>query len=241
MKIKQFKTKQKIVNYLRHHLNYKCELGKPIEDVELNELLFELVSIHYWSDGLIGCGVDYFFVDKCPVYPAKNKTFCIKRIDGSVSNFSYLKAIHGKQQRSKSVAKSAFRYEIEYQTKAFKQNFFAKNMDDKGYCYCEETGLKFTIKTSHVDHKFPKTFDSLYYAFLKIAGLKESDIDIDYNEAKDPRPFIKNRSLAELWKDWHKKNADLRCIFWRANLQGKRTKNFAGQQVRLSQITKQVQ
>lgn len=231
MKKTQFKSKTKLKNYLKYCLNNVLTFDEKIDkNHEMFELLYDVIQDYYDTDWLIGDGIEYFFISKCNVNP-RNKKFNVCRVDGTKSEFSYIKCITGKKNYHEDDVKTGFRVIVDDQIREFKEKWFIEKSDNKGYCICEESGLKFRIHEAHVDHTPPYTFDSLIYAFLERNNLKFEDIPVDTNGEKDSRTVITDKKIVKNFYKWHLKNARLRCIFWKSNLQQKRTKNFNNEDV----------
>lgn len=228
LSINSFKTKTKLLNYISSQLQ-SYEPGDVISEGDFYNLLMEVLHNHPQSDEKIGVGVRMFLVERNKIIPTINE-FHVLRVDGSKIDFSYKKAVSGINKHESNV-KDAFRNVIWKQTDTFKRKFFQENADSKGYCICEVTGLKFKKENCHVDHIYPKTFDSLFYSFLEGRGIKLKDIKLktDYTN----RSILCDENLAKDFWDWHLKNADLRCIYFRANLQQKHTANFNGKNIEL--------
>lgn len=216
----------KLKNYLKYNLNNVFNPSSRISHGDFYELMIDVVTGHYRADELMGDGVDYFFISNCSINP-RNRKFNVARVDGSTSDFSYHKALSSTPKKNELEVKKAFRMAVDPFVKDFKRRFFEKNKDSRGYVLCEVTGLKIKISGCHTDHKYPYTFDSLFYRYIK-------DYNIDVNQVKliedpaDNRPILADEDLISSFYSWHEDNARLRCIYWRANLQDKRTKNFNG-------------
>jgi len=215
MKINQFKTKTALTNYTKYILN-KNDLG-TLKNLQEIKFLKELVKNHYNSDFLIGTGIDEFFITKCEIN-ANNKKFNILRVDKSVVDFSYKKAISGKEPKHISYVKRAFRLIVRPQTNQFKQDYFYKNKDSNGHIKCEISGLKFKINECHIDHKPPLTFDFIFNSFLKFYKINPNEIPFE-KTGLDNRPIILDSNIIKTFFDYHYKNCDLRPLYWRANLQ----------------------
>ena len=228
MLVGSFKNKTKLTNYIKYNLNFSHDVDDKIYDGEFFDLLNDLIRGHYNYNKLIGNGIDYYFITACDIYK-KNRKLNIKHKDGSVCDFSFYKCVCGKKYSDEHYLKRGFRKIISDQTKQFKIDYFRQNADSRGYCMCEETGLKFTIKTAHIDHVYPCTFDSLFYEYFRQRKLNFEDVRYT-NSGSDNRPEITDSKIAINFSSWHKKNAKLRCVYWRANLQGKRTNNFNNKQ-----------
>jgi len=215
MKINQFKTKTALADYTKFILN-KNDIGN-IENLQEIKLLEELVNNHYNSDFLIGTGIDKFFITKCEIN-TNNKKFNILRTDKSVVDFSYKKAINGKEPKNILYLKRAFRLIVRPQIKKFKEDYFYKNKDSNGYIKCEISGLKFKINECHIDHKPPLTFDFIFNSFLKFYKINPNEIPFE-KTGLDNRPIILDSKIIKTFFDYHYKNCDLRALYWKANLQ----------------------
>jgi hypothetical protein len=213
MNIKSFKSKAKLRNYVSFQIKYVYDIGDRIEDGEFFELLNDITLRHYDPDFIRGEGISCFVIAKCDINP-RNKKLLIVRNNGTICGFSYVKAINGTKPKNEQYIKAAFRVVIQPQIDEYRNNFFAKNKKPK----CEVTGLKIKNSNTHVDHKYPDTFDCLYYTFIRDSKIDPNTIKYNKNGVDD-RPEITDKKIARSFYDWHKDNATLRCIYWRANLQ----------------------
>jgi hypothetical protein len=216
MKIKQFKTKTTLTNYVKDFILNGNELGE-IKNKDHIELLNELVKQHYNYEYLKGCGIKSFYITNCDINP-RNKKFNILRNDLSSVDFSYKKAILAKEPKHISYLKRAFRLIVKEQTDLFKQNYFLQNQDSKGYIVCPISNLKFKKTECHVDHMPPKTFDFIFNDFFDCYKIDSKSIIIE-KTGFDNRPIILNKEIETLFFNYHKEKAELRCLYWRSNLQ----------------------
>lgn len=56
------------------------------------DLLLQLLALHPKSEEKIGCGVSFFTTEDSPVKRGQ-KFFLIRRTDGSIEDFSYIKCL----------------------------------------------------------------------------------------------------------------------------------------------------
>lgn len=227
MNISTFKSKNQLKKFIRKQLKDNLAIDDIIDESHyLYTLLNELIQCHYNHKELIGCGIQNFFISRCTIN-ARNKKFNLRRIDDTWSDFSIYKCIDNKDYNNEPIhyIKRAFRNIINPQIIKFKNRHFELHGDHKGYCICEETKLKMKYSECHVDHIYPNTFDSLFYTFLTEFNLEIKDIPyVKYGiEMGDNHPRITNKGIETGWFVWHAEVAELRCIYWKANLQGKRT------------------
>ena len=92
--------------------------------------------------------------------------FLITRIDGTVEDFSYRKALAGKDFSQRTQVIKAMRRAVDDQTLEFRRQQFAQNQSP----ICPLTGLQLTIDpTTHVDHWHP-TFVELAELYAEKVG-----------------------------------------------------------------------
>jgi DNA-directed RNA polymerase-4 subunit 1 len=87
---KLFYSKKAAKKYIKYLIS-KEEINKPISDKN-KEFVLSLLELHHNFKEKIGCGVEYIYVRKDPLF-GNNREFCIKRTDGSIENFSWHKAL----------------------------------------------------------------------------------------------------------------------------------------------------
>ena len=237
MRMKDFKNKEKLKNHVKYKLNNTYSLYDVIKRGAFFELLLELVNNHHNGKEKIGGGVESFTVAQCDYNPKKRR-FIGKRKDGGVFEFSYLKCISGKRPSQEKEVKDALRVSVSDFIRDFKQDYFNAHADSKGYIKCEITGLKMLWKNTHADHVYPYTFDSLFYRFFSDYKIDVNSIKVGFEKTSTggTRRVILDEDIDDLFYRWHAKNAKLRCIYFRANLQHKKTKDFNGEKVELRKV-----
>ena len=222
-------SKSELLTKAKYELN-NSPMNTEIKEGELFELLKFIVDGHYNSEELKGCGISHFFISNCNIN-RRNRKFNIMRADGSSVDFSYKKAISKRVPPTEQYIKRALRHTVKPFVDNFKKQFFKENADSKGYIICPISGLKTKIQHCHTDHEYPSTFDSLYYKFINDFNIDINSIQFEKSSKKDNNPVILDDKINELFYKWHAENAKLRCVYWRANLQHKKTKNFNEQAV----------
>mgnify|MGYP000928691230 CR=1 FL=1 len=83
---KLFNTRAAAKRYIQYIVKNE-KLNQPISD-ENKEFVNAILEYHPYCKDKIGCGVEYIFVRINPEY-GRNREFCIKRIDGSIEDFSW--------------------------------------------------------------------------------------------------------------------------------------------------------
>lgn len=214
-----FQSKEKLINYIRYVLRNQ-ELNKPLEG-KWFDVLDDVLKGHENYNQKVGNGSYKIGVQICPVNP-KNRHFIVIREDGSVTDFSFYKALTTKTHSSE--VKSALRAVVKDQVVDYKKEYFEKNAIGR-YCICPETGLKITMKTSHLDH-YPKQFDEIVADWLKENKLKIKDIELEESKDNDVTNYLTDKSLAESFYNYHLRVAQYRVVLAQVNLQRKKAKGL---------------
>lgn len=193
-------------------------------EVEYN-ILLELLQNHPDYITKIGCGIDYFFVQRSK-WKFNQFNFMIQRIDDSSTDFSFNKCL--KPQRNNSKNKNyplIFRDIIKEQIDSFRSSAF--NIIGKDDMFiCSQTGLKFKKIYAHIDHVYPLTFDSIYNEFLRINKIDLEKLDLSEDLGTSEVQKIKDKIIIEDFYNFHKERAVLRVVYSKANLQAKKTKTY---------------
>jgi hypothetical protein len=215
-------TKEKIQKILYAFANMKID----INSIE-HKILFELLENHPDAKLKIGCGIDYFYVQQSK-WKTNQYNFMIQRVDGSSTDFSFMKCLYPERKSSKNINwPLIFRDVIKDQIDSFRSEAF-KIIGNKDKFTCSQTNLKFKKIHSHVDHVYPLTFSSIFNEFIEINKLDLNNIklsdDIGTSEAKK----ILDENIVKSFYDFHKNRSVLRMVCINTNLKGKHTKNYAG-------------
>jgi hypothetical protein len=210
----EFKTKKAAVEHFRKYLHESDE-WKPLQGKPLDDLI-ELIERHPSKEEKIGCGIAAVYVRRNPMFPSQ-RSFWIRRNDGTETDFSYLRCIDGKDKPARHWFNAACRYAVQNQILDFKRRAFLESST----VTCEITGSALTWKTCHVDHSSPR-FEDLVAAFISKRGLTQ--FESLYEKDSDGECEVKFTSLAltDDWRAYHAGNAKLRIISVQANLKRKR-------------------
>jgi hypothetical protein len=165
----------------------------------------------------IGAGVDHIFVQINASENWRSAGFWVQRVDGSATDFSYLRAVVGRGLTRFESAVVAAREVVFRDVQAAKIEYFAKHQDDQGRVKCELTGELITWKRANADHPWP-TFAQLVQAFLAAHGwfpdipadLVASGDGVICTEFTDP-------AVAASFREYHRRAATLRIIRGRSN------------------------
>lgn len=162
------------------------------EEVTNHEKDFLIAALHLRGQrGLekIGCGVRRIWVDNNEF---SGRGFFLERIDGSITEFSYLKCFSGHTRRAK---KSQHLKDIEAACRT--AILRDKPFKDDGECHAHHEGVP---------------FKDLVGGFLKEHILDPRDIEIDgYQDMRESKQF-KDPALAEAFRDYHQRHARIEVI-----------------------------
>lgn len=161
--------------------------------------LFALIDRHPDAAIKIGPGIKEFFVYQWP-NGFRNKCFAIKRIDGTVSTFSYLNC--GLSPRSKrTMVTGAFRHTIQDQIIAFRNG-------------ARDAGGG--ILGGHVDHGVgEKSFSGILKAFCVDRSIEL--LDVEFVEVEDHQELA-SKGLAADFARYHEARAELRMLDATSNM-----------------------
>jgi hypothetical protein len=106
--------------------------------------------------------------------------------------------------------KTCFRDAIHYQVADYKQKYFDKFADKRGFVPCEVSGLLCLTRNSEVDHIDPQTFASILNDFFQLIGIDFDDVELI--DKLDGGSDFKDSSLKKCWQQYHLENAKLRVV-----------------------------
>lgn len=176
-------------------------------DDEDEKFIIEMVSeLHPSSGEILGIGLACVQVGYVPPDVGKpHWGFYAIRYDGSESLFGFSKIGFNTTQAHRSRSKDAKRRAIVDQILAYKEEYF----DGFEESVCEATGEVISRTNCHVDHEGP-TFAELDEAFFGGAEVEVENDGLNWH--------IADKKLLKEWQEYHRKNANLRCVTARFNL-----------------------
>jgi hypothetical protein len=162
-----------------------------------------------------GAGVSHFYVH---ITPFDTRGFALARVDGSTTDFSFLKCIHAKEPEPLAQVLQAMRREVGDDIARAKHTYFEIHGDVDGRVPCAITGELIGIEDAHADHAPPRTFTTLAIAFLK--GRKISDMRSMLAPSEDNQfgPKLADRVFAAEWKAYHQELAVVRVVAKHINI-----------------------
>lgn len=204
-----FKTKKAITNHVRSIL-YGASLGVPL-GIEEFEFMRDLLNWHTTASEKVGCGVASIHVQVEQTF--NTRCFYLTRIDGTSTDFSFRECLRNSTPMKNF--KKACRTAIWPDIKRFRFSFFEST--DKPVC--PYTGERLTIRTCHVDHAPPFTFDRIVSDFITSHALDINTVKLigpsDDNKTEN---VIEDEELKSAFIAYHNKHANLRVVSKRANL-----------------------
>lgn len=174
---------------------------------EDSEMLLDLLTLHKEYESKKGVGICGFKVQEMEW---KQRGFVLYRIDGSHTDFSYLKCLNPPTliQMIKQACRSAIEEDIIY----FKKQQFDLNP----IIICPLTNLKTTFYSSHVDHHNP-TFKKIFDEWIKDKNINSEDINP--SEDNSIKTYFVNKELTESFRLFHNSIAELRILSPKGNLE----------------------
>jgi len=190
-----------------------CELGETLEGKNFDYVMALLLN-HPRASKKIGSGVKSIKVDQG--HYSSNRCFHIVRNNGTTEDFSIGKCIDGDHSPFYKFC-IACRRSVENEVRAYKTYFFKKNGDTEGKVRCQISGQKISFEEAHVDHREPLTFSTIVHFFVEANRIDLGSTTYT-TEGKYGNEFSDD-SLSNRFKNWHKRNAKLRIVNSRNNLQ----------------------
>jgi hypothetical protein len=206
----RFGSKKSLRDYVRRIL-YGGEWGSPVVPHDFHFLL-SFLTRHPDASRLIGCGVAEIFPDYNPAYSG-SVCFWLRRLDGTVVNFSYLECLTTTSHRGHFLA--ACRTAVADEIISFKRAI----QDMQGArMTCVVSGLVFATSTGHVDHIPPDTFLALVERWVKESQIDISRLEILPGAPGEDAESFADSAVAESWAAFHLEHSRLRLISPAANL-----------------------
>jgi Protein of unknown function (DUF3223) len=208
----KFESKKALLEHCRAVL-HRYEFGARVAQDDAAFLLL-LLERHRERDQKVGAGVSHFTV--ATALPA-GRCFLIHRIDGSVTDFSFMKCISPPSIGQRLHA--ALRLEIDEDVKRAKQRFFVEH---GGSVLCNQSKQPISFEEAHADHALPLSFWTLAETFLRgahvLTGIELNDeLLAPLVDQQFGRPLA-DRQLAEQWRHFHHSLAHIQIVTGEVNL-----------------------
>lgn len=218
---------------LRLHVKEILHRSRPHPWLDGEDLVFLTTLLrehHPAAERKVGPGVKGIWVGPNEY---GQPTFFLQRVDGTTTDFSYLKCISPPTERLDF--ERACRCAVDPQTYAFKLAAFAAGPQ----LVCPVLRISIVISEAHVDHAPPITFKNLISHFCDQEHIRwtgsgkrdwwaskwaskrhQSPVDASVVNGADGSMTYRlvDRALEARWIDFHQQHAELRVVSARANL-----------------------
>ncbi len=174
--------------------------------------LLALLAYHPKASAKIGVGISHFDVRQ----NMGTRGFWLTRVDGTATDFSYLKCIDGKPPSSKLLVTGALRYAVHRDIAAFRARLFDRAVD--GRVPCAESGELLFMADGHIDHRPPMTFDAIVAAFLAREAKTFADVEVATGEDGQTVARILDLGFIDRFVQYHDSVADLAFVKASINL-----------------------
>jgi len=208
-----FATQTEAIEFFKAMLA-RYQPGKRVNEEDALHL-FALLERHSEYRTKVGCGIDHFSV---MMTVHGTRCFQLVRKDGDKTDFSYLKCIRSSPPPRKQEVSQAFRWVVRFDLFDAKRMFVAANEDTDGLITCAETKERITPAHAHLDHRPPMTFEVLVTTFLGSHGIAVQDVPIVSGQDGQVSPEIADQTLAEKFRDYHTRMANLDLVSSKINL-----------------------
>jgi len=203
---KLYKTKKDVKELMRYIL-HKYKIGEYLKEEDA-KVIMDLLKYHPRYEHKKGNGIKAIFVGEGK---HKNKCFYIERIDGTKTDFSYLKCIYG--EKFINLLKQACRNAIWPYILEFKRKIFENNEK----VICPLTGRQLSWEDAHIDHENPP-FEEIFQRWYVSYGYRAKKEDLIFDEDGLRGVKFRNKALKNSFVKFHNKLAKLRIISKEANL-----------------------
>lgn len=210
----KFGSKKELVEYVRSNILYgQYAYGEDLAE-EHFKFMLSLLCLHPCGDQKIGVGVKKIWIQPTSLI-GSNCCFWLERLDGTRTDFSFLKCTSPLSQSLKF--RRACRFAVRHFIIDFKDKYFDGCVEPK----CPVLGTIMTYDNCHVDHTPPYTFERIVCEFIDLREIKVEDVYLfgDQDECVGYEFF--DKYLEEDWIKFHNEKARLRVISEKANLKFK--------------------
>jgi len=193
-----FKTKKELLARIKGML-HAATLGVELDPPE-HVFLLELVKRHPEGERKIGPGVKAFRVTTSEY---GNRCFEVIRVDGTETDFSYLKCVTEPSELGDF--RKALRRAVERQIWEAKEKVFLWDEEIE----CPVSGERMTREQAVVEY-VGEDFESILMEFMEVEGLEKHDLPLGpWIEGKRE---IADPNLEDRWKAFHESRAKFRVL-----------------------------
>jgi hypothetical protein len=207
-----FRRKADIAAYVRVVFS-RYEDGSALVDDDA-KIIAALLAWHPRAKQKIGAGIRDIVVRQNPEWGGKCKTFWVRRIDGTETDFSYRQCLSPSSPWSDFCA--ACRNAVVGQVLDFRDRYFAVQAGPDGKCACQLTRERVGKNESHVDHSPP--FNLLVKDFVARECIDIHAVELTGHEDGAFTIEFKDDCLRERWCAYHRAHAGFLLLCPSANM-----------------------
>ncbi len=145
-----FAKKGDAIEFFRAMLN-RHKPGDRVSDADALNLA-AVLERHPEYTMKVGKGIDHFEV---MMTVHGSQCFCVVRVDGSKTDFSFMQAVAGRGPSRKQEVSRALRWAIRFDLYRARDAFFAAHKDADGFVTCAVSGEMVSRDDGHMDHRPP--------------------------------------------------------------------------------------
>ncbi len=202
----EFKNQQLVLGEV-HKIVEHYAIGSTVSDPKERQFLCDLLQNHPEASSKIGCGIGGFRV---VINEHGGKAFNLIRVDGSETDFSYMKCIKGKPSTSLQNFKMACRRAIADYVNEYKNCYFAV-YGQGNLAPCELTGKMLPKENMVVHHEEP-SFDAIVMSFIDKNHINLATVKYIKGIDNHTGVEFKDVGMAKAFLQYHTNICFLQCI-----------------------------
>lgn len=200
---------------------FKKYVGKLLDDLPLggvvpephHSFLLQLVQRHARASDKIGAGIAHFKVLTNTFYGGSTRCFHLFRVDGTHSDFSYVKCISTPTPWEEFT--DALRSAVMDQIIAVREAAFGSSE----VILCPIKNISMSRNVTHLDHVAPYTFEALVKQFMDEEWLHEENPPATVGGDNKIGRRLADKEMEDRWRYFHATHAKLRVISKEAHME----------------------
>lgn len=208
-----FDTDKSVQEYARSIL-YSHSVNSVLNETDFDFMYNYFKEIHHEWENKLGAGIKAIH-RKLDKVTGKYRTFEIERVDGSMTDISYIVA-NIKKPNYYNDFKKALRFVIMPQILEFKKNKF----NESPVIICPISKTDTTFNDCHIDH-FNPTFDDIVKCFINEYKIIDLKAVLAPNRDNQTICEISDKLVSDNFYKYHQNKANLRVLSVKANLVNK--------------------
>jgi hypothetical protein len=210
---RSFASRGDATDFFKAMLN-RYKPGDRVSDEDFLDLS-ALLERHHEYVQKVGVGLDHFEVI---MTEHGSQCFRVVRIDGTGTDFSYVRCIKGTPPTKKTEVSRGFRDAVRIDLYRARDKFFAEYKGDDGLIDCAVTKERIPLDAGHLDHRPPMTFEVIVTTFLAGKGLSLEKVLLVASADDQVRTQVADEQLREDFRRYHASVAELDFVKSSTNL-----------------------